>query len=288
MIPLNLRSAPRLVDCPRDAMQGMQRFIPTVEKIDYLNRLMKVGFDIIDFGSFVSPIAIPQLKDTHLVIDKIEKERSNTKLLAIVGNLRGAEQALSYEKIDYLGFPFSISESFLKLNIHSDLEKAFALTCTLLNKCQTTKKQLVIYLSMGFGNPYGDDWSIDLVMNWVNRLVQNGATEINISDTVGISTPERVAEVFSELQNSFPLVNVGFHLHTTLHDWYPRLDAAWNAGCKSFDAVLTGHGGCPLSGHKLVDNLGMKALISYFDGKDIALNIHRDKLDEAFYHSPLL
>jgi hydroxymethylglutaryl-CoA lyase len=287
MISVNQSRTPRLVDCPRDAMQGMQRFVPTTEKIAYLNRLLSVGFDIIDFGSFVSSIAIPQLKDTNLVIDKLEKP-TDTKLLAIVGNLRGAEHALVFDKIDYLGFPFSISDSFLKLNIHSDLNKAFALTCTLLDKCQAANKQLVIYLSMGFGNPYGDDWSVNLVLDWVDRLVRNGATEINLSDTVGISTPSRVSQVFSQAITSFPEVSFGFHLHTTVHDWYPRIDAAWNAGCNSFDAVLTGHGGCPLSGHKLVDNLGMKSLISYFDGKNIPLSINRDKLDDAFYHSPLI
>lgn len=278
---------PRLIDCPRDAMQGMQRFVPTTEKIAYLNRLLTVGFDIIDFGSFVSPLAIPQLKDTHLVIDKLDKQ-SDTKLLAIVGNQRGADQALSFDKIDYVGFPFSISDSFLKMNIHSDLSKAFALTCTLLEKCRSANQQLVVYLSMGFGNPYGDAWSVDLVLDWIDRLVQNGAMEINLSDTVGVSTPFTVGEVFSRAIRAYPEVNFGFHLHTGLHDWYPKIDAAWKAGCNSFDAVLTGHGGCPLSGHKLVDNLGMKSLISYFDGLNIPLSLRRDKLDEAFYHSPLM
>lgn len=287
MIATSQRRTPRLVDCPRDAMQGMARFVPTAEKIAYLNRLLNVGFDIIDFGSFVSPLAIPQLRDTDLVIDKLEKN-STTKLLAIVGNLRGAEQALLFDKIDYLGFPFSISDSFLKLNIHSDLNKAFALTCTLLDKCKAANKQLVIYLSMGFGNPYGDNWNVSLVLDWIDRLVQNGATEINLSDTVGVSTPHTIHEVFSHVLTGFAGVNFGFHLHTSPHDWYPKIDAAWNAGCTSFDAVLTGHGGCPLSGHKLVDNLGMKSLISYFDGKEIELSINRQKLDEAFYHSPLI
>jgi hydroxymethylglutaryl-CoA lyase len=276
----------RLTDCPRDAMQGLKDFIPTDQKISYLRQLLNVGFDVIDFGSFVSPAAIPQLKDTAEVLEQTDLGETNTKLLAIVGNMRGAQQAVLFSKVSYLGFPFSVSETFLRLNIHSDLQKAFTLTTDLIELCDKHRKKLIIYLSMGFGNPYGDPWSIDMMIDWVGKLHEKGATEINLSDTIGVSTAYTVQTMFNRLIQGFPEINFGFHLHTAPGQWFDRVDAAWNGGCRSFDGVLAGHGGCPMSGHKLVGNLGMKDLISYFDEKKIPLKIDRPLLDEIYMKAP--
>jgi hydroxymethylglutaryl-CoA lyase len=273
----------RLTDCPRDAMQGMAAFVPTEKKIEYLNSLLNVGFDILDFGSFVSPKAIPQLRDTAEVLEHLDLSSSDTKLLAIVGNLRGANEASKYEKISYLGFPFSISDTFLRLNINSTIEKAFGQAVDMLELCDKTNKTLMIYLSMGFGNPYNDPWSVELVAEWVEKLKEKGATEINLSDTVGVSTVETIGSLFETLIHNFPDINFGLHLHTKRSDWQKKIEAAFCNGCRSFDAVLTGQGGCPMTGTELVGNLQMKNLISFFDEYEVPLKVDRVQLEKAWY-----
>jgi len=272
----------RITECPRDAMQGLPNFIPTEDKVRYINTLLKVGFDIIDFGSFVSPKAIPQLRDTVEVLQNLDLENTNTKLLAIIGNLRGAKEASQHKAIKYIGFPFSISDTFLRMNINSNIEKAFALCHDLLEVCDKSGNELMIYLSMAFGNRYNDPWSPDLVAEWVYQLQKNGAIEINLSDTIGVSTPEKVNDVFSLLVNEFPKVNFGFHLHTKEIDWYEKVDIAYRAGCRSFDGVLSGAGGCPMTGSEMVGNLHMRNLINYLDNNNVELNLNREQLDKAY------
>ena len=266
-------------------MQGMEYFVPTEKKINYLNSLLKVGFDILDFGSFVSPKAIPQLKDTAEVLEKLDLENTTTKLLAIVGNTRGAQEASKHEKVSYLGFPFSISDTFLRLNINSNIDKAFGQTVEMLELCRKTNKTLMIYLSMGFGNPYDDPWSIELVAEWVRKLHNEGAHEINLSDTVGVSTQESMGDLFQLLISEFQEVNFGLHLHTRADDWKPKIEAAYKNGCRAFDGVLTGHGGCPLSGCELVGNLHTKNIISYFDEINVPLQLNRNQLEDACKHA---
>lgn len=272
----------RLTECPRDAMQGIKTYIPVEAKAKYLNNLLKVGFDILDFGSFVSPKAIPQLKDTIQVLEKLEMEHTNTKLLGIVGNLRGAKQAAEFESISYLGFPFSISDTFLQRNINSNVESAFALCNELLELCDTKGKKLMIYISMAFGNTYGDAWNVDILQDWVFKLMQKGATEINLADTVGVATPETIDEVFKTMIPEFPGMNLGFHLHAKPTEWFDKIDAAFRHGCRNFDGVLSGKGGCPMSGGKMVENLHMKNLIDYLDTHNMVTNLDRQALDKAF------
>ncbi len=281
------QQAVRLTDCPRDAMQGVSTFIPTRRKIQYINQLMEVGFDILDFGSFVSPEAIPQLRDTEEVLGEIETN-GNTKLLAIVGNIRGALKAIKFEKISWLGYPFSVSETFLKRNLNSNIQKAFSQTCEMLDLCSRRQKKLMVYLSMGFGNPYNDPWSIDLLAEWIEKLRREGITDINVSDTIGISTAETVGEAFRLLIKEFPDVEFGFHLHSKPDEWYSRIDAAWRNGCRSFDGVLLGGGGCPMTGVGMVENLAMQNLVSFFGEKDIPLKINIDKYQEAIIESDRL
>lgn len=272
----------RLTECPRDAMQGMKTFVPTDDKIIYINSLLKVGFDILDFGSFVSPKAIPQLSDTAKVLAHLNMDTTATKLLAIIGNMRGAKEASQFDEVSYLGFPFSISDTFLKLNINTNVNEAFGLTHELLELCDKTGKELMVYLSMAFGNLYNDPWSPELVADWVYNLKRNGASEINLADTVGVASAESVRQVFGLLVNEFPDINFGFHLHAKADEWYDKVDIAYQAGCKNFDGVLSGMGGCPMSGSAMVENLHMKNLVDYFDEKQVGLQLNRQKLDEAY------
>ena len=273
----------RLTECPRDAMQGMESFVPTENKIKYLNNLLKVGFDILDFGSFVSPKAIPQLKDTVEVLKNLDLDNTNTKLLAIVPNMRGARDASQYDEISYLGFPFSISDTFLRLNINSNVDKAFELCHDMLELCDKTDKKLMVYISMAFGNLYNDPWSTDLVSKWVYLLQKNGATEINLADTIGVSTKESVGDVFGLLVDEFPKVNFSFHLHSKHNSWYDKIDIAYKNGCRSFDGVLSGKGGCPMSGFEMIENMHMKNLVTYFEKKNIPLNLNMKELEAAYF-----
>ncbi|MBL6964444.1 MAG: hydroxymethylglutaryl-CoA lyase [Bacteroidetes bacterium] len=268
----------RLTDCPRDAMQGIREFIPTGKKVQYLNSLLKVGFDILDFGSFVSPKAIPQLSDTADVLRQLDLSNTDSKLLAVIGNMKGAEIACQFDEISYLGFPFSISDNFLRLNINSSIESAFDMCRQMLEKCDTCNKTLMIYISMGFGNPYNEPWSVQLLAEWVNKLKKAGAVEINLSDTIGLATKESITNVFNACNEFVQDMNLGLHLHSRSDDWFEKIDAAYDNACNCFDAVLTGQGGCPMTGYELVGNIQMSKLISHFEEKGLDLNINNDAL----------
>lgn len=269
----------KLIECPRDAMQGWKTFIPTQQKIEYLNQLLQVGFDTLDFGSFVSAKAIPQLADTAEVLKGLKL--TNTKLLAIIANLRGAETAVQYDEIHYLGFPFSISETFQQKNTNSSIAESLKTVEAIQQLCEQHKKRLVIYISMGFGNPYGDPYNTDVALQWVEQLNALGIGIFAMSDTVGVATPASIQPIFEHLTREFPLLDIGAHLHATSETAEPNIDAAYQAGCRRFDMAIGGIGGCPMAQNDLVGNLASEQLIRYFDQKGIPLNINRTAFDEA-------
>ena len=271
----------KLVECPRDAMQGWKRFIPTEKKIAYINALMKVGFDTIDFGSFVSPKAIPQMADTNEVIRNLELGGSTSKLLAIIANERGATDAVVYDEITYLGFPFSVSETFQQRNTNSSIEESLKRVEEIQNLCINKNKKLVIYISMAFGNPYNDLYDEDIVFNWVEKLVEMDIDIISLADTVGVATPEQVYDMTSYLVESLPATEVGVHLHSTFENWQQKLDAAVKAGCKRFDGALKGIGGCPMANDELVGNMNTEWMINYFETNNIATNLSKGALAES-------
>ena len=255
----------KIIECPRDAMQGIHDFIPTEKKIAYLNALLRVGFDTLDCGSFVSPSVIPQMADTWKVLPQLNMDDTETDLLVIVANLRGAQQAISYEQITYLGFPFSISETFQQRNTNMSQQRAFEVVEEIHNLCAQSKKELVIYLSMGFGNPYGDLWDASLVEHWAERFVQMGVQIISVADTVGVATVERIETVFRDLHYAFPGREFGAHLHTEPHNWLEKVEAAYHNGCERFDGAIKGYGGCPMAQNKLVGNMPTEHLLYYFE-----------------------
>ena len=269
------------VECPRDAMQGWPVFIPTETKIKYLNALLRVGFDTLDFGSFVSPKAIPQMADTAQVISKLELGKSNTKLLAIVANVRGAEEAVVYDTISYLGFPFSISPTFQQRNTNSSLEESAQRVEAIQELCIKNKKELVIYLSMGFGNPYGDAYNTDILLQWAGEMVKKDISIISLADTVGLATPEQVGLALGTLIPQYPVVNFGVHLHATAQNWKAKTDAAILAGCKRFDSAVKGIGGCPMAQDELVGNMNTEQLIGYVEEKGINTGIDKSALTEV-------
>lgn len=271
----------RLIECPRDAMQGWKRFIPTEKKIAYINSLLKVGFDTIDFGSFVSPKAIPQMADTHDVIRQLDMADTNTRLLAIVANMRGAEDAALYDTISYLGFPFSVSSTFQLRNTNSTIEESLIRVEEMQNLCIKTGKQLVVYISMGFGNPYGDPWDEEIVFEWVNRLVAMDIGIVSLADTVGIATPAQVYDITSYLVDSLPGVEIGVHLHSTRQNWREKLKAAADAGCKRFDGALKGIGGCPMADDELVGNMNSEWMIGYFEKEGTLQPLNKEALAES-------
>jgi len=272
----------KIIESPRDAMQGITRFIPTQVKIDYHNALLKIGYDTLDFGSFVSPRAIPQLKDTAEVLEGLDLSDTQTKLLVIVANTIGGEIAASYDKISYLGFPFSISPTFLKNNINSTIARSLVTTNKLLNICEKNNKTLVVYISMAFGNPYGDKWSVEFVEEWVDILSKLGVKIIALSDTTGDSTPESVYSIFSDLVPRYPNVEFGFHLHTTPDTWFEKVNAAYKGGCRRFDTVINGIGGCPMSGKEMVGNLKTSNLFKYLESQNYKSNIDKEAFSKAF------
>lgn len=256
----------KLVECPRDAMQGWEEFIPTGQKIRYLNSLLKIGFHTLDFGSFVSPKAIPQLRDTEEVLAGLELSSTKTKLLAIVANVRGAEQALNHDEISFLGFPFSVSEEFQKRNTNSTIEESLMRVEEIQKLCIKKNKDLVIYISMGFGNPYGEPWNAEIVIKWVRRLSALGIKIIALSDTVGVSNPVNISSLFTQLIPEVKEVEFGAHLHSNPLTWLEKVEAAYQSGCKRFDSALKGIGGCPMANDDLVGNLATENLVSYFKG----------------------
>jgi len=271
----------RITESPRDAMQGLKYFIPTGDKARYLNALLQVGFDIVDFGSFVSPKAIPQFSDIADLIEMIEPGDSPTRLLTIVGNARWGEEAAKYSKISWLGFPFSVSPTFQKMNLNRSQDDSLDAVKQLLEIAERSEKKLRIYLSMAFGNPYGDAWSIDLVLEWALKLKTLGVKHFAISDTVGLSEPESISKLFSLALKEFPSLDFGFHLHTRKSGLHQKIQSAWDAGCRNFDSVLNGVGGCPLSGYELIGNLDTMELIGFFDKKNVAHSLDNQKLESA-------
>jgi len=271
----------KLIECPRDAMQGWKTIIPAEKKIEYINSLLKVGFDTIDFGSFVSPKAIPQMADTAEVITKLEIQNTNSKLLAIVANYRGAEEASIYDKISYLGFPFSVSETFQQRNTNSSIEESLSRVEEIQELCVKTGKQLVIYISMGFGNPYGDRYSEEIVFEWVNKLVALDIGIISLADTVGLATAIQVYDMTEYLVDSLPGTEIGVHLHSTADNWKEKLEAAVKAGCKRFDGALKGIGGCPMANDDLVGNMNSEWMISYFEENDLLPHLNKAALQES-------
>jgi len=258
-----------LIECPRDAMQGWAHFIPTEKKVAYINELLKVGFDTIDFGSFVSPKAIPQMADTHEVTRQLEKGDSKTKLLAIIANERGATDAVQYEAIDYLGFPFSISETFQQRNTNSGIETSLQRVEAIQELCIKNNKQLVVYISMGFGNPYGDPYNENIVFEWVNKLVERNIGIISLADTVGLANAPQVHRICKYLIGALPQTTIGVHLHATADNWKNKVTAALDAGCRRFDGALKGIGGCPMAGDDLVGNMDTELMIPYFESLNL-------------------
>lgn len=270
-----------LVECPRDAMQGWKNFIPTAKKIEYLNALLPVGFDILDFGSFVSPKAIPQMADTKEVIQQLKWQHAKTKLLAIIANKRGAEEASGLEAISYLGFPFSVSETFQQRNTNSSISESLERVKEIQEICVTTGKKLVIYISMGFGNPYGDPWSEAIVFEWVNKMVSLGIDIISLADTVGVATPQQVNSITNYVVHSLPGTTVGVHLHSTPRNRAAKIDAALQAGCYRFDGALKGIGGCPMANDELVGNMDTEWMIDHFEKAGYSLSLDRSALEKA-------
>jgi hydroxymethylglutaryl-CoA lyase len=275
----------KLIECPRDAMQGLHDFIPTALKTEYINLLLKVGFDTIDFGSFVSPKAIPQLRDTTEVLANLDLSTSKSKLLAIVANLRGVEEAVKHQEITYLGFPFSISETFQQRNTNSSIAESLHTVEEMLNLCDKNNKTAVVYLSMGFGNPYGDEWNVEIVEKWAQELVNKGVQILSLADTTGVSTPEKIETILPALVKKFNKTEIGIHLHSTPFTRLEKIEAAYKAGCTRFDSALKGFGGCPMAADDLTGNMATEDLIAYLQSKGEDLKLDMDKWQEAMLFS---
>ncbi|WP_456378311.1 hydroxymethylglutaryl-CoA lyase [Lutibacter sp.] len=273
----------KIIECPRDAMQGIKsHFIPTEAKVQYINSLLRVGFDTIDFGSFVSPKAIPQMRDTAEVLSKLDVRNTESKLLAIVANIRGATDASNFEEIDYLGYPFSISENFQMRNTGKTIAESIKILEELLNISIKTNKEVVAYLSMGFGNPYGDPWNVEIVSNWTEKLSKMGVKILSLSDTIGSSTPEIIHYLFSNLIPAYPKIEFGAHLHTTPTTWFEKVDAAYKAGCNRFDGAIKGYGGCPMAKDDLTGNMPTEKLITYFNQQKAFTNVQAMSFESAY------
>lgn len=273
----------KIIECPRDAMQGIKsHFIPTEKKALYINSLLKVGFDTIDFGSFVSPKAIPQMRDTEAVLSRLELSNTNSKLLAIIANIRGANDASQFEEINYLGYPFSISENFQMRNTHKTITESISTLEAILNIADKSKKEVVVYLSMGFGNPYGDPWNIEIVGQWIEKLSNLGIKTLSLSDTIGSSTPDVIDYLFSNLIPLYPEIEFGAHLHTTPDKWHEKVDAAFKAGCNRFDGAIKGFGGCPMAKDELIGNMPTEKLLSYFTTQKVSTFLKPMSFESAY------
>ena len=272
----------KIIECPRDAMQGIKDFIPTKDKVQYIQSLLSVGFDTIDFGSFVSPKAIPQMVDTAAVLSQLDLSNTSSKLLAIVANTRGASDASQYREIDYLGYPFSISENFQMRNTHKTIAQSVITLQEILHIADRTNKQVVAYLSMGFGNPYGDPWNVDIVGEWTERLGKMGVKILSLSDTIGSSNPENIEYLFSNLIPAYPKIEFGAHLHTTPSSWFEKVDAAYKSGCRRFDGAIQGFGGCPMAKDELTGNMPTEQLVSYFTSRKTESNLNELSFERAY------
>ncbi len=273
----------KLIECPRDAMQGLKEFIPTETKANYINQLLKAGFDTIDFGSFVSPKAIPQMRDTAEVLSMLDLSQTKTKLLAIVANQRGANDASQFEEIQYLGYPFSISETFQIRNTNATIEESLERVQDIQNICLATGKEMVVYISMGFGNPYGDPWNVEIVMKWADRLADMGIKILQLSDTIGVSSPASITYLFSNL---IPMckpkgIELGAHLHTEPHNWKEKIDAAWQSGCTRYDGAIKGFGGCPMAKDDLTGNMPMENMVHFFKNRNVETGVDLTEFQKA-------
>jgi len=271
----------KLIECPRDAMQGWKSFIPTATKINYINALLQVGFDTIDFGSFVSPKAIPQMADTREVLRGLEVDKVSTQLLAIVANVRGAEEAVQHEAITYLGFPFSISPTFQLRNTNSTMVESLERVADIQELCIKNNKKLVVYISMGFGNSYGDEYNEIIVRHWVDKMVQMGIEIISMADTVGLATAQQISSILNTIIPAYPDTEIGVHLHSTAANWKAKVDAALQAGCKRFDGALKGIGGCPMADDVLVGNMDTNLMIPYFTQQNLLSGIDLIALEKC-------
>jgi hydroxymethylglutaryl-CoA lyase len=262
----------KIIECPRDAMQGIKPFIPTERKVTYIQSLLRVGFDTIDFGSFVSPKAIPQMQDTAEVLAQLDLSQTTSKLLAIIANTQGAQAAATHKEIQYLGFPFSISENFQMRNTHKTIAESLVTLEEILNIADASNKEVVAYLSMGFGNPYGDPWNVEIVGEWTQKLSTMGVKILSLSDTIGSSTPEVISYLFSNLIPQYPSIEFGAHLHTTPDKWFEKIDAAYKAGCRRYDGAIQGFGGCPMAKDDLTGNMPTEKMLSYFTAQKANTN----------------
>jgi hydroxymethylglutaryl-CoA lyase len=272
----------KIIECPRDAMQGIKPFIPTERKVAYIQSLLRVGFDSIDFGSFVSPKAIPQMQDTAAVLAQLDLSQTTSKLLAIIANTKGAEIASKHNEIRYLGFPFSISENFQMRNTHKTIAESLVTLEEILEIADRCNKEVVAYLSMGFGNPYGDPWNVEIVGDWTEKLSRMGVKILSLSDTVGSSTPEMISYLFSNLISQYPEIEFGAHLHTTPDKWFEKIDAAYHAGCRRYDGAIQGFGGCPMAKDDLTGNMPTEKLLSYFTAKKENTNLNSLSFESAY------
>lgn len=277
-----MKPAVKIIECPRDAMQGIKMFIPTEKKAQYIQSLLRVGFDTIDFGSFVSPKAIPQMVDTAELLGQLDLSKTQSKLLAIIANTRGAEQAVEHKEIKYLGFPFSISENFQMRNTHKTIAESIVTLDEILNIATKTDKEVVAYLSMGFGNPYGDPWDVDIVGDWTEKLAKMGVKILSLSDTVGSSTPEVIDYLFSNLIPAYPEIEFGAHLHTTPDSWFEKIDAAYKAGCLRYDGAIKGYGGCPMAKDDLTGNMPTEKMLSYFTANKVDTNMSAMSFESSY------
>ncbi|PPK93703.1 hydroxymethylglutaryl-CoA lyase [Nonlabens xylanidelens] len=272
----------KIIECPRDAMQGIKEMIPTDLKVQYLQSLLRCGFDTIDFGSFVSPKAIPQLVDTAEVLSKLDLSKTESKLLAIIANLRGAKAACEHPEIQYLGYPFSISENFQMRNTHKTIAQSVELLQEVIDLAQKHNKELVVYISMGFGNPYGDPWNVEIVGEWTEKLYKMGVKILSLSDTIGSSDPETITYLFSNLIPKYPEIEFGAHLHTTPTTWHEKVDAAYKAGCRRFDGAIQGFGGCPMAKDELTGNMPTEKMVSYFNAVKADSNVNAMSFESSY------
>lgn len=272
----------KIIECPRDAMQGIKPFIPTERKVDYIQSLLRVGFDTIDFGSFVSPKAIPQMQDTAAVLAQLDLSQTNSKLLAIIANTQGAVLACEHKEIQYLGFPFSISENFQMRNTHKTIAESITTLNEILEIAYKHQKEVVTYISMGFGNPYGDPWNVDIVGEWTEKLAGMGVKIVSLSDTIGSSSPEVIDYLFSNLIPKYPTIEFGAHLHTTPDKWFEKIDAAYQAGCRRYDGAIQGFGGCPMAKDDLTGNMPTEKMLSYFTQQKADTNTSPMSFESAY------
>ncbi|MEM1134774.1 MAG: hydroxymethylglutaryl-CoA lyase [Bacteroidota bacterium] len=278
----------KIIECPRDALQGLPSFIPTEDKISYINTLLKVGFSVVDFGSFVSPKAIPQMRDTAEVLNGLTLSETKSKLLAIIANVRGASEALSHKEIDYLGFPLSISETFQKRNTNKSIKEALQTVAEIQKMVKTTDRSLVVYISMGFGNPYGEAYDVGVVTQFINHLAALDVKTISLADTIGVATPKLIHTIFSKAIRAFPNIEIGAHFHSMPQKTLEKIEAAYAAGCNRIDGAIGGMGGCPMAKDDLTGNLATEIILAFCQQQDIKTSVDTKAFDKAVKMKNLL